>query len=95
MIYDCESKEEIIQYLNELYAFLENHPVKLSDADQKVIGASAGFALAEGGNGDVSVLLSCADEALYDMKRGVKGHYIEYKKGLGDLSQREINDGEQ
>lgn len=95
MIYDCESKEEIIQYLNELYAFLENHPVKLSDADQKVIGASAGFALAEGGNGDVSTLLSCADEALYDMKRGVKGHYVEYKKGLGDLSQREINDGEQ
>lgn len=78
LIYDCDSREEVLQYLDELYKFLESHPVSLSDAHWKVISASAGFAVAERADVDVSVLLRCADEALYEMKRGAKGHYIEY-----------------
>ncbi len=83
MIHDCADKAEVIRYLYELYEFLENHPVALSDTDSKVIAASAGFALAEDAKEDISDLLSCADEALYEMKRGEKGHYIEYNHEPG------------
>lgn len=91
MIHDCDNKAEVVRYLDELYEYLENHPVSLSDVAQKVIAASAGFALAEDADVDISALLNCADEALYEMKRGTKGHYIEYRyvseKGLDGIEK--------
>lgn len=93
MIHDCDDKAEIVGYLEELYRFLENHPVALSDVDHKVIAASAGFAVAEAGDVDIPALLSRADEALYEMKRGVKGHYIEYKNEPQGFAHEEMASG--
>ena len=78
MIYDCDSKGEIIKYLDKLYELLRKNPVALSDKYLKVIDASAGFVWAVGKDMSISELLSFADEALYDVKKDTKGRYAAY-----------------
>lgn len=79
LIFDCESKSEIIGYLNTFYEKLSLSAVSLSDTQSKVISASSGFALADSEKSRIAELISLADEALYEVKRGTKGRFAEYK----------------
>lgn len=77
LIYDCDSREQITGCLDLFYQELENHAVFLSDTQTKIIRASCGFVVADS-TSDIAELLSHADEALYEVKRGIKGTYREY-----------------
>lgn len=78
LIFDCKDKAEIVDHLNEFYAALRATPVLLDDQHTRIISASCGFALADRENDEIETLLSRADEALYDVKRGSKGTFVEY-----------------
>ena len=79
LIFDCESKLEIIDYLNVFYEKLGLSAVSLSDTQTKIISASSGFALTDNEKSHIAELISLADEALYEVKRGTKGRFAEYK----------------
>lgn len=78
LIYDCEDKAEIVDYLNKFYAALQETPVLLAGRYTKIISASCGFALTDYEKDEIETLLSRADEALYEVKRGTKGTFSEY-----------------
>ncbi len=80
MIYGCSHKSDFPRYLDAFYDAIERHPVTLSDEESRVISASSGFAWTRDAGADISDLLSCADQALYDMKRERKGGYAEFSK---------------
>ncbi len=79
MIFDCDGREQIIGLLDLFYQELGRNAVVLSDTQTKVISASCGFALADDIHNNIAELLRCADEALYEVKRGIKGTYGEYQ----------------
>lgn len=79
LIFDCDDKAQIIKYLNNFYAMLHEIPVLLDDQHTKTISASCGFAITEHEKDDIETLLSDADEALYEVKRGTKGTFLEKK----------------
>lgn len=80
MIYDCDSREDVVAYLEDFYRRLGEHTVALSDTERRVISASAGFAWTSDPNETIVSLLGCADEALYQVKNTTKGTYGEYGK---------------
>ena len=78
MLFGCRNRFEIIRYMNHFYDKLRKNHVPLSETETRVISASAGFAWTSDSNTDISELLSHADEALYEVKRDIKGTYGEY-----------------
>lgn len=80
MLFGCRDRFEIIRYLNYFYERLGENEVVLSEMECRSISASAGFAWTSEADTDISELLSRADEALYDVKRGIKGTYGEYSE---------------
>ncbi len=83
MIYGCEDKFDVIKFLDQFYAKLQENSIMLSVGQSKTISASGGFAWTGDCGSDISELLSRADEALYEVKKETKGHYAEHK---GDLA---------
>ena len=79
MIYGCEDKAGILGYLDMFYKELGETDICLSDTESRKISASAGFVWTDDAKGNVSELLSHADEALYEMKKDTKGYYVEYQ----------------
>lgn len=78
LVFGCDSRDEIISYMDSFYDALRENAVTLSDTDTKTISASCGFALTDNSKSDIEELLKHADEALYEVKRGIKGKYTEY-----------------
>lgn len=78
MIYGCEDKSRIIRYLNLFYEALGKKQVSLTDTHSRTVSASCGFAWTADTGSAISELLARADEALYEMKRGKRGYYVEY-----------------
>ncbi len=78
MIHGCTDNSEIPKYLDAFYQALGSHPVALSDQETRVISASGGYAWTGDAGAEISELLNCADQALYDMKRERKGGYAEF-----------------
>lgn len=78
MIYGCDQKEQILDYLKSFYDALKEHSIKLSETQSKIISASSGFAWTDNAESSISLLLSHADEALYAVKKDTKGQYREY-----------------
>lgn len=78
MIHGCRDHGEIVGHLTEFYAKLAQNPVALSDTESRAISASAGYAWTKDAASDITKLLSCADEALYAVKRDTKGTFGEY-----------------
>ncbi len=80
MIFNCNDREQIIALLDLFYQALRENEVVLSDTKTKVISASCGFATADGTHISIADLLSHADQALYEVKRDIKGTFREYQK---------------
>lgn len=78
LIYDCNDKSEILEYLNMFYENLDKNEVDLSSTYSRTISASAGLAWTDNAQSSIAELLSYADEALYKVKKGTKGYYAEY-----------------
>lgn len=78
MIFGCQGRDDIVKYLREFYDKLGDNSVSLSDTEERVISASAGFAWTDDKNAEISELLGRADEALYEVKRDTKGTFGEY-----------------
>lgn len=78
MIYDCDAREDVITYLEDFYRRIGENIVALSDTEERVISASAGFAWTADATETIKSLLSRADEALYKVKNATKGTYGEY-----------------
>ncbi len=79
LIHNCGDRAEILRFLNLFYEKLRESRVQLSETDSKTISASCGFALTSSESDNIAELLSHADEALYEVKRDIKGQYAEYK----------------
>ncbi len=79
-IFHCHDVPEVRGYVNEFYKVLNECPVILSETNNIVISASAGFACADGTQQSITVLLNHADEALYEVKNETKGRYREYQQ---------------
>lgn len=78
LIHHCRDRQQVIGFLDNFYLALKNMPVVLSDTETRIIGASAGFQWTESPDASVAVLLSYADEALYEVKREHKGYFREW-----------------
>ena len=81
MIYACQGRDEIAEYLTGFYEELAQNQIQLSAAETRTISASAGFAWTADDNSLLSELLGHADEALYEVKRDRKGTFGEYAAG--------------
>ncbi len=79
LIYNCESREEILSFLKQFYNRLGENRIALSDTQIRVISASCGVACTNDSSDQISKLLSQADEALYEVKRSKKGYFAEYQ----------------
>ena len=80
MIFDCDNRTDIIHYMEHFYAALNEKQITLSDMETRTVSASAGFAWTADLTADISVLLSHADEALYEIKNTTKGTYGEFRQ---------------
>ncbi len=78
LIFNCESRVHIVNFLEFFYETLRGNVVALSDTQTKSISASCGYALTDGAKSTITELLGHADEALYEVKRGTKGKYAQY-----------------
>lgn len=78
MIYGCADKSQIIGLLNFFYEALGKNQVSLTDTYSQIVSASCGYAWTVDAKCGVAELLARADEALYEMKRGKRGYYVEY-----------------
>ncbi len=78
MIFGCRDRFEVIRCINHFYDKLGENYVPLSETEERVISASAGYACTADASTEISELLSHADEALYVVKRDTKGVYGEY-----------------
>ena len=78
MIYDCDDRADIVRHLEDFYTALGKNQIALSDTETRIISASAGFSWTADSSEEISVLLSHADEALYEIKKATKGTYGEY-----------------
>lgn len=81
MIYACQGRDEIEEYLTGFYEELAQNQIQLSATETRTISASAGFAWTADDNSVLSELLGHADEALYEVKRDRKGTFGEYAAG--------------
>lgn len=79
LLYDYASREEMIAVLERFWNEFSQFPVAVSDTEKRVISVSGGFAWTAERNMDAETLLRQADEALYRMKSGAKGYFIEYQ----------------
>lgn len=77
-IYDCYSREEIINLLTSFWEMLKDRDVNLTSHQKRKIKASGGFACTDDPELDITLLLKWADEALYKAKREHKGRFIEF-----------------
>lgn len=77
-IYDCYSREEIINLLTSFWEMLKDRDVNLTSHQKRKIKASGGFACTDDPELDITLLLKWADEALYEAKREHKGRFIEF-----------------
>lgn len=73
MIYDCDDRADIVRHLEDFYTALGKNQIALSDTETRIISASAGFSWTADSSEEISVLLSHADEALYEIKKRQKG----------------------
>ncbi len=80
MIYHCRDVSEVEDCLDQFYRALRDNTVSLSDRQETVISASAGFACASAVDESITILLNHADEALYEVKKRTKGQYTEYQE---------------
>lgn len=78
LIFDCKDKAEVVSYLDEFYGALQKAPVLLNGQHTKIISASCGFAMSDQAKDGIDSLISCADDALYEVKRNTKGTYTEF-----------------
>ncbi len=78
MLHDCESKEDLIRYLDVFYETFQAEEIPLSQTDTITISASSGFAWTNDQTAQISDLLAHADEALYHVKKTIKGRYAEF-----------------
>lgn len=78
MIHGCKSRDDIVRYLDLFYEALNREYIALSDTHSRIVNASCGFAWTTDPMADIMRLLAQADEALYEVKRGSRGHYAEY-----------------
>ncbi len=79
MVFGCGSKEEITGYLDAFYERLAQDRIVLSETEARTVSASAGYAWTDDAGARIADLLSRADEALYEVKRDIKGIYGEYR----------------
>ena len=79
LLFHCHDVSEVRGYLDKFYKVLKECPVTLSETNNIIISASAGFACADGSEQSITVLLNHADEALYEVKKETKGRYREYQ----------------
>lgn len=75
--YQCASKEEIRQRMNQFYRLLENSPIQLPNKEERKIELSAGVAFYEEGCTEYEMLLEKADGMLYQAKRSGKDSFME------------------
>ncbi|MCM1305068.1 MAG: sensor domain-containing diguanylate cyclase, partial [Butyrivibrio sp.] len=80
MIFDCDSRTDIVHYMEHFYSVLSEKQITLSDTKTRTLSASAGFAWTADLTADISVLLNHADEALYKIKKTTKGTYGEFRQ---------------
>ena len=78
MLHDCESKEDLIRYLDVFYETFQAEEIPLSQTDTITISASSGFAWTNDQTAQITDLLAHADEALYHVKKTIKGRYAEF-----------------
>ncbi len=83
MIYGCTAVNEITDLLDVFYEMLSRHEVAVASDQVKIISVSAGYAWTDTPDISIEDLLAHADEALYEVKRTLKGRYAEYEdKGI-------------
>lgn len=80
MLFGCNAVNEITDLLDTFYEMLAQHEVAVSSDQVKIISVSAGYAWTDTPDMSIEDLLSHADEALYEVKRTMKGRYAEYKE---------------
>lgn len=80
MLFGCNAVNEITDLLDTFYEMLAQHEVAVSSDQVKIISVSAGYAWTDTPDMSIEDLLSHADEALYEVKRIMKGRYAEYKE---------------
>ncbi len=79
MIHGCTAVKEITDLLDVFYQMLSQHEVAVSSDQVKTISVSAGYAWTDTPDISIEDLLAHADEALYKVKRTMKGRYAEYE----------------
>lgn len=77
-LFGYKEREEAISLLHSFWEKLQQNPVEISKGQQRGIGISGGFAIAEDVREDITELLHHADEALYQAKETNKGSFAEY-----------------
>ncbi len=88
LIHNCKSRDELIKYLDDFYEKLGQSEISLSGTEKRSISASCGFAWTDHAENSITELLAHADDALYEVKKDIKGHYAEYAPRPADLSEK-------
>lgn len=78
VIHNCKNRDELIKYLDDFYVRLGQSEISLSGTETRSISASCGFAWTDHAGTGITELLAHADEALYEVKKDIKGRYAEY-----------------
>lgn len=79
LIYGASSKEEIRGYLNDLYIRIIEASIDVPGQNAIRVQMSGGYIFYPESAKDHNKLLRLADQTMYLVKKGTKGHFAEYK----------------
>lgn len=82
LFYGYNSKEEILNLLNQLYRTLDHEPITLPNGTQFKVRMSGGIAWYGEDSSDLDELIRFADFAMYEGKHTIKGELREFKRDV-------------
>lgn len=80
VVYGCTSEEEVLGYLAGVETRMGQAELLLPDGQRFPVRMSGGYVLCPPGGGDYQELLRLADQTMYKVKRGEKGHFARYRR---------------
>lgn len=99
VIYGAESRQKLLEYLSRLYERMKATVVRMPDGTELPVSLSGGCVLYPEFSGGCSEMLRLADQTMYRVKKGERGHFKVYGSSGPESEEkntqyREINGNE-
>lgn len=79
VIYGADSRQELVEYLDHLYERMKSCSIRMPDGKEIFVSLSGGCVFYPEFSGGYREMLRLADQTMYRVKRGERGHFEQYR----------------